>query len=360
MEGWTCDYVKKQFPGSRIRQEGGQSDVNGILMNSDWTQKQEPFYGATQFPEGAPRVRPFYWDIAKASQDEVERQWGSNPVAVVQKLIKESAVPYWLPKQDARQMGSSSEMWFHPKGAGAPAHMDPHCKTTVSFCFSGQRRWRMMVPPPEPHPEGYFDGQIYGVQNPSRRGEWEPTFSFDAPAGSAVIVYPGMVHETLSTGEECSSSISQTFSVPVAAAYFRAFWPRFSRIGEDVGQCGYMVEHMVTLGSGMRVPPSSEKDAKKVAIRFIAKGDKDGNGKLSDGEIRAVNRERDQRYEERSLEELVSFHDVNDDGVVTTDEVVDSWIMYATAEDMRAPQDRDQDALDGGDGGDGGDGDDEM
>ena len=49
--------------------------------------------------------------------------------------------------------------------SGALAHMDPHCQTTVSFCFSGARKWRMMLPPAQPHPEGYFDGQIYGVHD---------------------------------------------------------------------------------------------------------------------------------------------------------------------------------------------------
>ena len=95
------------------------------------------------FPEGAPRGRPFYWDIAKAFRDEPHRKWGKKPAEAVKKLVSSSAVPYWLPSQDARQMGGSSEMWFHPPGSGAPAHMDPHCQTTVSFCFSGKRKWRM-------------------------------------------------------------------------------------------------------------------------------------------------------------------------------------------------------------------------
>ncbi|CAE8697563.1 unnamed protein product, partial [Polarella glacialis] len=130
---------------------------------------------------------------------------------VVGTIVSSTQTPYWLPEQDKQEMGFSSEMWFHPKGAGARAHMDPHCKTTVSFCFSGRRKWRMMVPPATPHPEGYFDGQVYGLENKARRGEWQPIFEIDAPNGSAVVVYPGMIHETLSTGEECSSSVSQTF-----------------------------------------------------------------------------------------------------------------------------------------------------
>lgn len=102
MASWSCDFVKKevnvarsaagccccrvrasvvlystlsicssffpflqQFPGSRIRQEGGQSDINDIPMTSDWTGSQQRHPQADRFPEGAPKMRPFYWDIAK-------------------------------------------------------------------------------------------------------------------------------------------------------------------------------------------------------------------------------------------------------------------------------------------------------
>jgi len=326
MESWSCDTVQRQFPKSLIRQEGGRSDRNSVPMASDWPTKVTKFTGAAQFPEGAPKNRPFYWDIAKAFNDERERGWGQDANRVVKKLIKQSAVPYWLPQQDASQMGQSSEMWFHPKGAGALAHMDPHCQTTVSFCFSGARKWRMMLPPAKPHPEGYFDGQIYGVHDSSRKGEWQPTFELDAPAGSAILVYPGMIHETLSVGEECSSSISQTFAVPIAAAYFRAFWPRFALIHEDVGGCSHLVQDMVTLGSGARVPPGTPKDASKAADKFIASADANHDGTISEGEIKKLNRQR-----QRTIAELVAFHDVNEDGVVSTKEVKDSWVMYATS-----------------------------
>lgn len=32
----------------------------------------------------------------------------------------------------------------HVSGLELGLAQDPHCKTTVSFCFSGQRKWRMM------------------------------------------------------------------------------------------------------------------------------------------------------------------------------------------------------------------------
>lgn len=330
MATWDCDTVKKIFPHSRIRQEGGDSDVNGVKMSSDWTNTVKKFKGADHFPEGAPRHRPFYWDIAKALDDERHRKWGKNPEQVVGKIVESTGIPYWLPKQDSLRMGGSSEMWFHPKGAGAPAHMDPHCETTVSYCFSGKRTWRMMMPPAEPNAEGYFDGQIYGAQNPKRRGEWKPTFEFEAPAGSAIVVYPGMIHETKSTGEECSSSVSQTFQMPLPAAYYRAFWPRFSLIDEDVGHCGDVVENMVTLGSGTSVKAATKSKAELAAASFATRMDSDGDGILSDSEITAANR-RGARGRGISLEELVSFHDVDGDGKVTVTEVIESWIMYATA-----------------------------
>lgn len=330
MTKWDCDFVKREFPDSRIRHEGGKSEINGILMSSDWTNLSEPFEGASKFPPGAPRLRPFYWDIAKAL-DERHRQWGKNPERVAEKIAASASVPYWLPPQDARFLGSSSEMWFHPPGAGAPAHMDPHCQTTVSFCFSGTRRWRMMLPPEEPHRNGYFDGEVYGVRDTSRRGEWKPTFEFEAPAGSAVVVYPGMVHETVSTGDTCSSSVSQTFASPIAAAYYRAFWPRFSLIHEDVGRCSHVVEGLVNLGSATKVKPASEKVARKVGGAFAETVDADGDGTVSRAELVAVSGGRrglvGRNFDE---DELVSFHDVDRDGMVTTAEIADSWVMYAT------------------------------
>eukprot|EP00656_Telonema_subtile_P003151 TRINITY_DN11442_c0_g1_i5.p1 TRINITY_DN11442_c0_g1~~TRINITY_DN11442_c0_g1_i5.p1 ORF type:complete len:239 (+),score=47.06 TRINITY_DN11442_c0_g1_i5:707-1423(+) len=228
-------------------------------------------------------------------------------------------------------MGTSSEMWFHPKNAGAPAHMDPHCHTTVSFCFSGKRRWRMMMPPEDPHPQGYFDGDIYGRVNPSRRGEWTPTFTMEAPAGSAVLVYPGMIHETLSIGEECSSSISQTFAAPIPAAYYRAFWPRFAKIGEDVGRCGYMVEHLATLGSGQAVGDQA------AAATFVGELDANRDGEISEAEL--PEQIPNGNEEMRTVAEFVSFHDTNRDGKIQVQEVADSWHMYANADVANTAED---------------------
>eukprot|EP00931_Biecheleriopsis_adriatica_P065824 TRINITY_DN40297_c0_g1_i1.p1 TRINITY_DN40297_c0_g1~~TRINITY_DN40297_c0_g1_i1.p1 ORF type:complete len:438 (-),score=66.58 TRINITY_DN40297_c0_g1_i1:56-1285(-) len=334
MVAWDCDFVRNKFPDSLIRQEGGRSELNTIKMSENWATNSMPYPGSDRYPEGAPRMRPFYWDIAKAWEQERERKWGKSPKKVAKQIVSATQIPYWLPEQSSQEMGHSSEMWFHPKGAGARAHMDPHCKTTVSFCFSGTRKWRMMVPPPEPHPEGYFDGEVYGSRNKARRGEWQPTFEIIAPNGSAVVVYPGMVHETLSTGEECSSSVSQTFEVPTPAAYFRAFWPRFALVGEDVGGCGHVVESLVTFASRTRVKPMAEEAARREGKVFAEKVDSNSDGVISESEVQAL---RAGRGKAPSVEELLRFHDVDRDSKVTTKEVEDSWTMFATA-NLRAQQ----------------------
>ena len=136
-----------------------------------------------------------------------------------------------------------------------------------------------------------------------------------------------MIHETTSTGEACSSSISQTFAVPIAAAYYRAFWPRFSLIHEDVGQCGHIVKDMVVLGSGTEVGAVETEGAKAAARQFSARIDVDNDGTISPAEMQSAN-----NAGERTIEELISFHDVDGNGIVTAQEVEDSWVMYASAQ----------------------------
>ena len=82
-------------------------------------------------------------------------------------------------------------------------------------------------------------------------------------------------------------------------------------IGEDVGGCGYVVEHMVTLGSGSSVPAASEASAAKAADKFVRLMDKDGDGVVSPAEIVATNNQRNRGGDRRTIQELVAFHDVN-------------------------------------------------
>ena len=76
--------------------------MNDIRMSSNWPETAKAYPDASKYPEGAPKTRPFYWDIAKAYQAERERKWGKDPATVVKKILETSQVPYWLPKQSAK------------------------------------------------------------------------------------------------------------------------------------------------------------------------------------------------------------------------------------------------------------------
>merc|ERR1712187_43709 len=106
--------------------------------------------------------------------------------------------------------------------------------------------------------------------------------------------------------------------------YYRAFWPRFALIGEDVGDCGPTVESMVVLGARSHVGAAASAKAQKAGRAFAEKVDIDKDGLLSSEEIRAVNVAKGP--EKRTLEELISFHDTDGDGQVSVDEVTESWV----------------------------------
>ena len=163
-----------------------------------------------------------------------------------------------------------------------------------------------------------------------------------------------MIHETASTGTACSSSISQTFAAPIAAAYYRAFWPRFALIREDVGQCSMVVMDMVGLGSGAQIRPMAETQARQAGEAFASRLDGDKDGILSQVELPRGGKASRMG---RTPEELVAFHDINDDGKLEVKEVVESWVMFATA--MKRAQEQAPQG-DGGQEEDGDDGQDEM
>merc|ERR1712151_476509 len=88
---------------------------------------------------------------------------------------------------------------------------------------------------------------------------------------------------------------------------------------------------MVTLNSGKRIQPAKEEKARKDGKAFANKVDGDGDGVISASEMAAARGKASARHQRRTAEELVSFHDVDKDGVVTTKEVEESWVMFATA-----------------------------
>ena len=77
---------------------------------------------------------------------------------------------------------------------------------------------------------------------------------------------------------------------PVPAAYFRAFWPRFALVGEDVGGCTAVVEQLVVLRSAVRARPAPKTVALKAAKHFAHKAPTWGPGGEKHPEISGKNR----------------------------------------------------------------------
>lgn len=68
---------------------------------------------------------------------------------------------------------------------------------------------------------------------------------------------------------------------------------------------------MVTLGTGRSVPAAEATEAAQAAKSFTSSIDQDGDNLISNAEIEAANTHPDMTGAHRTLEELVSFHDVN-------------------------------------------------
>lgn len=76
-EIWTKENIKKNWRiRSRFLRPG---TCNPWLPSIDWLLRYANLPGSEKYPPGAPRIRPFYWDIAKAYQDERERTLDSDP-----------------------------------------------------------------------------------------------------------------------------------------------------------------------------------------------------------------------------------------------------------------------------------------
>lgn len=53
-EAWDCGFVRREFPESRLRQEGGASERNGVKMSSEWQENVALAKGAWDNVGGKP------------------------------------------------------------------------------------------------------------------------------------------------------------------------------------------------------------------------------------------------------------------------------------------------------------------
>ena len=347
----SCESIGAQFPGNRMRREyteGPEADDNNMpLGESDTWTSQQVASGADD--AAAPQFAPFYWDV----KDGAER--GEH--ALLARIQKLTRVPYFMAASNLDEMQGSPEFWFSAAGAGAKAHMDSHCQSTMSVQLSGTKRWRISgIPsalegPLENGAPGggssgsagssgsiFADGAVYKrafVERYLGGKPWVPTFEFNLTAGEGLFFPPGFVHETQNVGAGCAASVTYQWDAPVAARYYRTFLRRIHRTG-DLGECYGLVDDMATLAQATGAAAELRSGGSAAAAARVAAAlDADADGELSAGELEQALRGSQLKGMIRiKPADAIAFHDLDGDGVATVaefTEVAAAWAQDALA-----------------------------
>ena len=111
----------------------------------------------------------------------------------------------------------SPEVWIAKKGAGAQAHVDGHCESTITIQLAGTKRWRLS---PMPAGQPLRPSNVYEDGGPYRlAGGWNATIEVELRPGEALVFPPGTIHESVATSDECASSITHQFASPPPLRY---------------------------------------------------------------------------------------------------------------------------------------------
>jgi hypothetical protein len=240
-------------------------------------------------------------------------------------------------------MNRSFELWFSPgKGAGAGAHNDGYCESVVSVQLRGEKKWRNMMEPEMTFLDSYdeFDGGVY------KADKWKPDLGFVLKTGSAVIWPPGYLHETRTlepADGACGAAITLQYAFPQPVQFFRAFLPRLS-MSAEISHClpNTWSSYATMYTEGINPTPKQDKmKAQKETI--LAKIDANKDGEITVEEVKkyfqsgkASRHLQERAYGIQDLElfyqflaeDTVAYHDMNNDMVVSTQELWDSLVQW--------------------------------
>lgn len=274
-----------------------------------------------------PKSGPYVWHV----KDEVTA--AEKPL--VQAYMR--SPPFLQGEINKERINSSFEVWFSPGGhAGAGAHNDGYCESVVSLQLRGDKTWRKMLLPEMSLLDSFdeFDGGIYPT------GKWKPDLHFVNTQGSAVVWPPGYLHETSTVPPEdgeCGTALTFQYTFPQPVKFFRAFLPRLS-LSAEVGQC---VPHAwtkyVSFGAVRLRPSSKTKEIESQLTEILRLLDVDADEQimarevfewLSRGTAAKLQHEHFQEYCRLEAEDMVAYHDLNDDKVVSRQELWDSLVQW--------------------------------
>lgn len=340
MQNWTCESIGKQFPGRRMRAEymadiwSPLPDINNQLLGDVETWTSMNLSSDTydpRFAKAAPRYAPFYWAV-KDSEEHGE----ADLLEQIRHLTRKA---YFMEPASLREMEITPEFWFSAPGAGAKAHIDPHCESSLSVQLSGTKTWRLspMLNPTDFTPE-FADGAVYTKAFVDRHFDgkaWKPMFEFTLHPGEGLFFPPGFMHETKNVGEGCAASITYQYEVPFPARYFRKFMSRVYR-SVSLDECHATLGDIATLFQlsttvAKTMLESGDRDAACLGAHDLGSGvDTDGNGVISLAEINGTLTKGWQHGKNLIRDtDVLTFHDLNDDGTLTKTELVKSIHAYA-------------------------------
>jgi len=220
-KGWGCEKLRTEL-GPRVtagdesmrleysEYSGGLEEEVHISRTKDWMDTK-----ASNGRDGdalGPRLSPHYWGL-KNGQGKASLHFKS--------LIQ---IPSFMRRSEAtkRRLVTSPELWLSGARAGAKAHQDSHCDTTISVQLSSRKRWRL-GPPPAVENIASAKALCDSCVNVSR---WKPVYDFTIEAGEALLLPAGYLHESTNIGEGCAASLTMQFGMPQPVDYIKSFLPR--------------------------------------------------------------------------------------------------------------------------------------
>lgn len=324
MAKWDCDFFRND-PSFRDAEMNQQYAAGGgapfVAFGSDWMETRTSSGASDQ---DAPQLAPFYWGIKDVQYDDAHRSptWKSSMLRKVREHVR---LPHFMASANLAGFNTTPEFWFAGAGAGAKAHMDSHVQATISLQLAGTKRWRLGIMQARRAPYLamiYKDGEVY--ESSSR---WTPQFNLTLKPGEALFFPPGFVHETMNLDEGCAASVTFQFSQPYATQMYRTFLPRTRRTADIHEVWPLLASWACLLGN----PPKKGmpyKQARNQALsadgigRHFRNLDKDQDGEVSMAELSHA-------FGEDKAQNLLGFHDLDDDGTIRRDEFAEVFGLWA-------------------------------
>merc|ERR1712146_81349 len=131
-----------------------------------------------------------------------------------------------------------------------------------------------------------------------------------------------MIHEGLSVGEDCVSSITFQYPIPAPVVYWRSFFPRVRRT-KDMRGCFRSIRTWATLGKADTFEPLPFGEAEKYAEALAKSLDRDQDGQLSIKEFGQSSEDGKNAFR---------YHDVDGDGLVMLAEFIQNFAAWSAVE----------------------------